>query len=789
MERAVTKEKMGARDSWLTVPRLMIKKDAAKLVVCLTGFFIGRAIVFQFLNPLCVSFLAAFIGSGVYFYVSAVFIALGLLTKLSGTHLFKYLVCLTMISAVHFISRKRLWRLRAFAQCAIAGAAVLLSGLLLAYLEGSGLYYGLLAVLEGLLVFMLSYILKKAVGIMTAARRKSILTGEELVSVAFFVAGVVAGSADIYVGSVSLRYFCCAYVLLLVCYKGGCAMAAATGLLLGFMLYLSGYWDISMAVILGLSGMTAGLFRNQGKVGVMAGFGFFGGLFFFMLDRTLLGFELLYSLISAGLVFSLTPARFYFNFASILQPMTDNTDEYIDAVKDMASTRLKAFSSAFEKLAFTFSGLSQRRTSLDKKDVSRLIDDLAASACGECPKKDSCWEEGFYHTYQTVFGALDACEKKGRITEAELGTGFSCVSKESFVASANRLFELYKANLSWNNRIAESRELVSQQLQGVSRIIAALADEVDFSMKFQEELEDKLIMELNKNKIEVDSVIVLENKTGKYEVTINRKSGFTKSMAEKEVLPVLNGAVKRKMRLEDDIFTVRRGLYSARYIEEKKYRVTSGVARMAKGSKGESGDSYSFMELKNGSCLLVLSDGMGSGKRAREESAATVGLLEEFIESGFEKDIAVKIINSVLVLKSGEESFSTLDICSIDLYTGAAEFIKIGAAATYLLRDGRVQVVKSSSLPMGMLNDVDLEASSRKLGHNDVILMVTDGVTDAAETYDTEESWLIKSLEGCRYANPQDIADYVLEEAKTMAAGRLRDDMTVLAARVWEKNG
>ena len=77
--------------------------------------------------------------------------------------------------------------------------------------------------------------------------------------------------------------------------------------------------------------------------------------------------------------------------------------------------------------------------------------------------------------------------------------------------------------------------------------------------------------------------------------------------------------------------------------------------------------------------------------------------------------------------------------------------------------------------------------STRKLTHNDIILMVTDGVTEAAEGRFEKEGWLTETLRGCRYQNPQDVADYILEEAERISGSPARDDMTVLAARVWER--
>jgi len=464
----------------------------------------------------------------------------------------------------------------------------------------------------------------------------------------------------------------------------------------------------------------------------------------------------------------------------------------MNKIKEETTRRLDSFAQAFEKLADTFSGLSKPKSGLNKHDIALLIDDLSARACSKCIHHEWCWEEDLYNTHQQVFSMLNAHVQNGTITLDDMSSGFrkSCKSPENLLSELTNIFNIYKHDLRWHNRIAESRELISQQLHGVSGIVKCLSDEIDMSLRFHEGLEEEMILALLKQKVEVSSVIVLEDNAGKYKVTVSHKPCTRRHgqrVCANEILPVLNATLKRKMRVEGMDCDNRGEICRARFVEEMKLRITSGVAHRAKSLRG-SGDSYSAMELANGTCLLVLSDGMGSGERARRESSATVGLLEDFIESGFDKELAVRMINSVLILKSSEESFSTLDICSVDMYTGQAEFIKIGAAETFLLRDGRVSAIRSSSLPIGMLNDVDLEVTKKGLRHDDIILMVTDGVVDAdnsASGYG--EGWIRDALRGCKYRNPQDIADYMLTEAEKRVGGVAKDDMTVLAARVWEK--
>jgi stage II sporulation protein E len=571
---------------------------------------------------------------------------------------------------------------------------------------------------------------------------------------------------------------------MLAAQMGDAAVGVCAGLLTGVMLSVAGYWEVSAAVTLSVAGLGAGLLKPQGKGAVLAAFAVCGLACAMFVNPSMVGLSALFSMVAAGICFMATPKKFNFHITAQINPVMENTQDYVGKMKNLATEKLNAFSESFERLAKTYRSLSAKHA--QPRDCASMMDDVAARACAGCERKHRCWEESFYVTYQSVLGILDQMGKSGQPLETEANEAFlkSCARPEKFLDDVFRICEAEKTNRSWEISVAEDRELVAQQLSGVSGIIKGLSQDIEMSLKFNEELEERVLQALTRNKIEVDRVIVLENKAGKYEVSINHKFYYDKKRWNRTVGRAVSGALKRKMQVDE---MDKNQHFFTRFIEEKKLRITCGVARAAQGRKGESGDSYSFMELKNGECLLALSDGMGTGRKAQEESSAAMDLLENLIESGFERNLAVKIINSVLVLKNGEESFATLDICSIDLHSGDAEFIKIGAAATFLLREGKVYIIRSTSLPIGMLKDVDMEVSRRKLQNGDVLLMVTDGLLDVSDGFGEKEDWIAATLRTCRYINPQDIADHIMAEAQRLAGGFVRDDMTVLAARVWEK--
>ncbi len=780
MEKVVSKQKPQAL--------IVAKSEIISISLCLSGFFIGRITMLDFLSPVGIAYLATFsaISKNLRYYLTAVFIALGFLSKLQGDFLFKYVLAIVLVvlpnAIIHLkiIAGYRLVLQKTWVQSSIAAISIFLANSILIFQDGFSVYFTLIAFMEAFFVLALTFILKKSTFILLGQKKRRFLSNEEIISLSLLVGCIIAGSSDIFIGTLSMKYLFVVPVLLYAAIRFGPASAACAGLMLGVILYLSENALMSLPILLAVSALSAGLCRSFGRLGVMLGFVFSMAFFSFMIEPSILNQQLLISVAGGLLIFLLIPLDF--NVFTAINPTTDNSSEYLAKIKILTSQKLVDFSRAFEKLSRTFSRLSEKKTGLDQKDITVIIDKVCEKICESCPKCKTCWEVDYYATYKMIFALLEACEKNGAADENMM---YNCRNALRFTDLLIKLYELSKSNLSWQNKILESRELVAQQLLGVSDIMKKMSGEIDFNLNFKEELSDMLSDELKKNKFEVENVILLENKRGKYELTLNHKPCYGKKACSREIGPIVEQLLKRKLKASEDcIFN--KGRCYLRLVEEQNYRVTGGIARASKSGSKESGDSFSIMELKDGQCLLVLSDGMGSGKRAKDESTAVVELLEEFIESGFEKDLAIKMINSVLLLRGNDECFSTLDICSIDLYSGDAEFIKIGASTTFLLRGKIVEPIRSSSLPIGIVNDLELDVSMKKLHNNDYIIMVTDGA-DLLNDASRDQSWITQSLMKFTGSHPQELSDFLLNEALSMFGDNIQDDITILSAKIWTR--
>lgn len=223
-----------------------------------------------------------------------------------------------------------------------------------------------------------------------------------------------------------------------------------------------------------------------------------------------------------------------------------------------------------------------------------------------------------------------------------------------------------------------------------------------------------------------------------------------------------------------------------RFTEEVKYQVFYGVAKVAKDGSILSGDTYGCLAEKEGEFVLCLADGMGSGTDACRESEKVVDLLEQFLDSGFSKETAAKMINSALIMQKNDDMFSTVDICAMNLYTGVCEFLKAGAASSFIRRADGIETITSTSLAVGLLQETDFDLMTRKLYPGDYVVMVTDGVLDALP-FDEEEETMKEILLSVKKRNPKEMGRWILEKILQYNHDQVLDDMTVLVAGLWNK--
>ncbi len=208
--------------------------------------------------------------------------------------------------------------------------------------------------------------------------------------------------------------------------------------------------------------------------------------------------------------------------------------------------------------------------------------------------------------------------------------------------------------------------------------------------------------------------------------------------------------------------------------------VESGMAACGVDGSRENGDTYWLGQLADGRYLAALSDGMGHGALARQESGQTVTLLRLCLEAGYTRAQTLTAVNGMMLLASRGERFSTVDLVTIDLWTGQATLDKLGAAASRLLRGRSMTELTGDALPLGILETVDSRTCMLRLHAGDELVLMTDGVEDAFAGK-TELDDAIR--DATSEPSAQAAADRLLRMAREAQGGR-KDDMSVVVLRM-----
>lgn len=170
------------------------------------------------------------------------------------------------------------------------------------------------------------------------------------------------------------------------------------------------------------------------------------------------------------------------------------------------------------------------------------------------------------------------------------------------------------------------------------------------------------------------------------------------------------------------------------------------------------------------------------GPEAKKSSKIVTSMLKRLLDSGFEKETSIDLINTSL-LNVSEDVFATLDVAIVDLYKGTIEFIKNGACPTYIKNNKKIQIIKSLTLPTGAVKEIKADVFDKDIEPNDIIIMLSDGILDSNVEYKNKELWIKYLLEDMSVSNPQKIADIILNEAIDNTFGKVKDDMSVIVGK------
>lgn len=752
----------------------------------LLGFVVGRCAVFG-VNPIGVGYFLGLCGHDINKGLLALSLLLGMMTVLEGVEVIKYALIIgtiTVILQLFCHTGKKVTPFVRYVTGGIVTAALSLSKGAFTADYKTGI---LLSLLEGCLVGISGYLLQSGCSYLLYHRKRTGMSNQELVSMGLLVGVLLYALPAWSFFEASVPWILVYLTVLFAGYKYGSGAGAVVGAACGMaMSFQSGETVlIGSLCILGICG---GMFAELGKLGASIAFAVTGASLGFLYYPTLIEMVYLKNLLAGAALFAFIPVKY-------LEPVRFRQGENEEAaymkqnLQWITKHKFKSFSDSLTKLSRSFDQFSKPKQMFGYQEVNDIFEEISGKFCKDCVYCEECWSRNYEAACESAQMIFSAARENGKISKEDIPLEFMnrCINVGAFVRETNKSLELARVNLGWYNRLKESREAVAEQLGGMAQVMKDFAADVCEITEVKNELEDQMTEKLRRQHIDVKRLIMLENRRKQKEIHLIARMKWGRCVTSREVAVMLSQVLGTHMRpAEYTKNVVPKETEALVFVEDTKYKTLTGVARKSKEGEAVSGDNFSFLELRGGQLAMILSDGMGSGREANEESEEVIELLEQMMETGIREQTAIQLLNSLYALWSDSRSFSTIDMGMIDLYTGSTRFIKMGAAASFIKKKDGIERIESASLPAGMLQQIETETSSVQVEDGDFVIMVTDGILDSFAGENKEEC-LELILSEVESNNPQEMAETILEKVLEVSEKAWKDDMTVLAAGVWEK--
>lgn len=775
------------------VGRLLVRRFAAVvtaeyLFVAVLAFLLSRVSILGEISPFGLAFFAAtaqFLPSqalGAGFWVIVGSLSAGHYSEASvyGLSVLLYFLLADKLTLLH---RKFL------AVPLFLMGTVLIGGLGLAYmnLPVVTLYTVLEICMEAAMCMLLAYAFLYAFPVLQAAPASAgrQLSQETFMCLVVLLAIASNGLDGWWLLDYNVRNMAGSLLIMILALAGGPGAGAAAGTVLGLA---AGLLDgaVMHVAYYALAGTFAGIFRKFGKFAVILGFetGSLLTILFFGQAAELL--NVLSESALAAIPFICLPMSWLGEWTARFVPRGERAKPSQKISE--AATKLTHVADLFQELAMTMNRVSEPRPEQFREEATaKVLAAIDEQVCGACAQRANCWEVDFYRTSQVISELILSGEA---ITSSTLPPYLRsvCIKQRELAVALAAVAEQSGGTGGSRYKLAGQRQLVAEQMKAIANIVGNLAQEVVRETKDDRRAAALLASKAAEAGCPVSGVKV-NGRQGTLCIRLEKEPCQDRQECRQVILPLAANLLQERMVLRTQCGHALRHKPCQIVLQPaKRFTVQAGMASLAKEVHQVCGDTCSVTHLPQGKTLLLLSDGMGSGSQAATESSLAVQLMEKLLTAGFSVEAAIRTTNAMLLLQGPAESFATLDMAIIDTYNGAVEFLKIGAPPSFVKRVHEVGMIRSASLPIGILQQIEIEPVEAQLAAGDIIVMVSDGVADVQATAAGKENWVINYLRRLRSSQPQEVAQQILAEAKRLSGGRLRDDMTVLAVRIAESN-
>ena len=627
---------------------------------------------------------------------------------------------------------------------------------------------------------ILYFVFVSGIYVLTNISKGYVFSKEESIAMVIVVAIALSIFKNITIMQLSIFNILVLILVLIFGWKNGWVAGAATGLVLGLMLTFMSDINMTYVVTLAFSGFISGILSKVGKIGVVIGF-IAGNLYIAYYAN---GFSELTMRVSELVIASVSllfmPKVFETKLDRIFNKNKSLENPYQNMLDSSTSVKEKigAMSDVFDSIASVVVDVSDEDKLETREVIKKYIENTVNEKCLGCDRRKNCLNDEKLNL--VVDYISNKLENNETIDEKMLD--FNCELSKEFVRDIYEIYNSVKLMRILKEQERNNANKLSDQYKEVSKILSNISKNIKSDLIKIDKKQEKLREELKFYGYLVYEDEYKEDDTGiEYTFVTNILNNIDKQ--KKEIISILSNILEKPMVIKLILNSSKKEKSKIKVVSTPEFNVQNSVISIAKNGEEVSGDSYLIEELQDLKHISVISDGEGNGRNASKSSKNVIDMLERLLSGGFDECGAIEIINSILKLKSDSQNSSTLDNMIIDLKTGYSQYIKLGAAPTYIIHEGKIVTINNMNIPVGVSDNPDYLPISRKLIDKDIVVQISDGVLheglDISNNYFTED---LKTIDVNKTAKQitDEIYRNVLRENKNI----LNDDVTIIVTKI-----
>ena len=763
----------------LTYKRVMPRPEitevkSAEIIMVIIGLLAGRVEIWGMVMPTGVGWALANFKSGKSKNLAVAIICSGIGMILSGIDIYKLRGVMTL-AIIYGVSRLNvnLWDDKIL-PTAVFGATVnfICGAIIFGVMKVPGFDY-IMLLIEAVIMVSVTLSLKNLSEIVKRGGR--ILGDDEAISLYVAAAITGAGLMGINIVNIELSVIFSLYITVFAAKKTSIGIAVTIATVMGVV--TGGETTVATLGLYVFSAICCGVLASVGSWGTVIGMGVADAIYIFCS----LGTSKAYvgEVIIAAILIFFTPAVFVEKMVEYASAPGQNYYGYSRLAHQKSETDTAI--SQIEEATKTVAGVIREMNSEKTIDYceEEAIQKVKAGVCEKCALKASCNGGGKARADKVIKYVINTLSEGGSPGESmqEEFSSWRCLRRDEIINRVCDVMEFYRKNSIYMKRHGKNLEYAISGMENLAGIISRRRAMLGKGYLCYETYSEEIMENLIRNGIKCFGVSVIKNTAGFFEV-IAEVDSSSLSFAENIIKEIMR--VKMKTVAEEKTAN---GVLL--HLKEKEY-YKYDVAVMALDTKErQTGDSTRWFDDGRGYLYCILADGMGSGVVAAKESGWTCNLYEKLIKAGGEPEEVFKLINNVLISGKKNESCLSADAIKINLHSGLAEFTKAGAASAYVKTKKGAEKIGWASLPLGILDILELKTVSYDLSEGGYVVLMSDGVPDTSGDRMEGEHVLRRALEFCEETEPERIAESML--FTSMSMGAPKDDMTVVVVKITKK--